>query len=93
MVGVKTTNMWQDYVISAISLSFTFFLIPQAYYVYTGRIPISKFTAASTAIGLLIMAVTYISMNLTYAATTTCITAILWAVMLFHRKHNLPSKK
>jgi hypothetical protein len=75
--------MWQDIVIAVVDILFSVFLIPQVYYVSTGKMQMSKLTAGTTAAGLLVMAVAFATMDLTYAAATTCLTAAMWAIMFF----------
>jgi len=78
--------MWQDIVIAVVDILFSVFLIPQVYYVYTGKMQMSKLTAGTTAAGLLVMAVAFATMNLTYAAATTCLTALMWGILLFGKR-------
>jgi len=75
---------WQDIVLSVVSISFTYSLIPQIIYsVKKQSVDISWQTLIITSIGLLVMAVTLGTINLNLTAITTWITSFCWFILLF----------
>ena len=78
--------MWQDYVLAIISILFSIFLIPQAYYVVRGDIRLNKFTTGFTAAGLIVMAATFITLGLQFSALSTCATALIWGIMYVYSR-------
>ena len=75
--------MWQDSVIGIISIIFTFCLIPQASDVMRGKSKMNPTTSIITTWGLVIMAFTFITLDLWFSAVITFTTAIVWSSMLF----------
>ena len=78
--------MWQDFVLAAVSVGFSFFLIPQARSVFRGHLFIEMardimISGTFTSIGLVIIAFTYATLGLWFATATTVATAIVWAFM------------
>lgn len=70
-------HSWQDMVLSIGSLIFVVALLPS---IFSPHKP-SFSTSASTGAVLIVFGFTYISLNLWYAATTTFLSGVLWAIL------------
>jgi len=74
--------MWQDIVISIISVTAGIALIPQVTTGFkTKRKTISVFTALITFIGLYILSFVYFTLNLNFSTIITLITGTLWLIL------------
>lgn len=77
--------MIQDVLITIISLSFGFLLIPQLLNVRAGT-HMNIYTSTFTCIGLSAMNVIYLSLGLYLAAIPTA--SIVWGLMVFYEARN-----
>lgn len=79
--------MWQDFVFSIGSIVFCIALMPTI----LGKAKPPLLTAAPIALVLFIFALTYASLNLWFASTTTLLTSVLWTIVatqvVLGRKH------
>jgi hypothetical protein len=75
-------NMWQDYVLTAASISFSYALIPQVWYGYKNKIKtITNQTGIITTAGLTAMAATLYTLDLDLSTITTATAAGLWGTL------------
>jgi hypothetical protein len=78
--------MWQDIVLTIISVAFGYSLIPQVIYGFRNRVGFITYqTGIITTIGLLLASIVNFTLNLYLSAITTSITAICWAFLLYQR--------
>jgi hypothetical protein len=73
--------MWQDYVISVGSFFFIVALIPSI----ISKDKPSLLTSVTTALILFIFSMTYVSLSLWFAATTTAGTSICWSILAMQK--------
>lgn len=85
--------MWQDIVISIISITASIALIPQVINGFkTKRKIISIFTSLITFIGLYILSFVYLTLKLNFSTIITMITGTLWLILFIQSiiyKNNL----
>ncbi len=86
--------MWQDLVIAVVGLSFGFMLLPQLRDVIRGK-SVNIYTAGLTAIGLYILAVTFLTLEMWITTIAEIFSGTVWFLLFFfsalHKKRD--SKK
>lgn len=70
--------MWQDLVITGVSLLFTAFLIPQLWDCINGRTRTNRITSITTGCGLLIMSGCYFTLGLHLSYFSSLLTSLVW---------------
>lgn len=70
--------MWQDLVITGVSLLFTAFLIPQLWDCINCRTKTNKITSITTGIGLLVMSGCYFTLDLFLSGFSSLLTSLVW---------------
>lgn len=73
--------MYQDIVITVVSILFTIFLIPQLYDTYKNKTNINPYTSGLTCFGMIILAVMYATLDLILSFFTTIMTASIWGLI------------
>jgi len=78
---------WQDITITIIMIAFSYALIPQIIKGFKNK---KSFIALQTALinsaGMLIVGITYITLNLYFSATMSIIGGILWGILFIQNK-------
>ncbi|KKQ27800.1 MAG: hypothetical protein US42_C0005G0025 [Candidatus Magasanikbacteria bacterium GW2011_GWC2_37_14] len=78
--------LWQDIIITIISIMFVFALIPQVYYGFKnkkGSIVIS--TSLPNSIGMYVMSIVYLTLSLKFSALLGFFTASLWLTLFIQK--------
>jgi hypothetical protein len=76
--------MWQDYVIFACMLAFSYALVPQVIQGFRQKKSfVNMQTSAITSAGMCVMTVTYLTMELFVSTIIGIVTASLWLALLF----------
>ncbi len=73
--------MWQDIVITTVSLLFAAFLAPQLYDSMSGRTTTNKFTSIATGSGLLIMSFCFFTLGLFFSTLSSLLTSVMWFML------------
>lgn len=73
--------MWQDYVISIVSLLFGVILLPQLKDVWDGKTILNVYTAALTTLGLYILGITFFTLNLWISVISEFFSATVWLLL------------
>lgn len=80
--------MWQDNVISAVTILFGIFLIPQLNDVLFHGVVMNPITTFGTAAGMIVLTACYITLNLRLSAVITGLEAIPWFLLgVFSQVH------
>jgi fatty acid desaturase len=78
----KTIKMWQDILITIVTLFFAYALIPQIVNGFkTKRKMITTQTSAITFIGMYILCFVYYTLNFFFSTTIAFITGTLWFIL------------
>ena len=78
--------IWQDVVISIVSVVFLVSLSVQVYCGFKEKIGAIKLaTALPTALGLFVITFTYFTLSLTFSAIVGFFTALLWSLLCVQR--------
>lgn len=78
--------VWQDIVLTIVSITFSVSLIPQVYHGFKEKTgPIKLLTSTPTFVALYITALTYITLSLYFSAATTFITGTMWLLLFIQR--------
>lgn len=74
--------MWQDYVMAAAAISFSYALVPQVYYGFKNKVKtIRKQTGIITTLGLSAIAYAQYSLDLDFSTITTTAATTLWGTL------------
>jgi len=78
--------IWQDIVITVVSVVFCVSLMPQVYCGFKEkRGPIKFQTSIPTFLGLYVICITYFTLGLYASAAITFVTGTIWLVLFFQR--------
>jgi len=79
--------IWQDITITVIMIAFSYALIPQIIKGFKNKKSlIALQTALINSAGMIIVGITYITLNLYFSATMSIIGGTLWAILLIQSK-------
>jgi hypothetical protein len=70
--------VWQDYVIASVIVMFALTTLP----LIKNRIRVPLWTAIPMVVGSVILAITYVSLDLWFSLTIEIVCAILWSTVL-----------
>ena len=84
--------MWQDLVITSVSLLFAAFLIPQLWDSINGITRTNKVTSITTGSGLLVMSGCYFTLDLVFSGFSSLLTALVWFALAVDYRQ-LPTDK
>jgi uncharacterized membrane protein AbrB (regulator of aidB expression) len=73
--------IWQDMIISIVSFSFGFMIVPQIIDSFKGKSYINMVTAILTVVGLLILGFTFATMNMWISTTANMSTCLMWIIL------------
>ena len=74
--------LWQDIVITIVSIVFSLSLIPQIIHGFKTKTgPIRYQTSIPTFLGLLIISATYITLHLYFSALMCFLTGVMWLIL------------
>lgn len=78
--------IWQDLVLTIVSIIFTISLVPQVYAGFKEKAGyIKHLTSIPTFLGLYVICVIYFTLHLYFAAATAFITGTLWLFLFIQR--------
>ena len=78
--------VWQDFVITACIIAFSYALIPQIIQGFKERKGLINLqTSLITSIGMITLSVVYLTLNLYFSAILALITGILWELLFLQK--------
>lgn len=84
--------MWQDYVIAIVSFLFGIILIPQLIDTIKGKTILNLYTASLTTVGLVILSVTFFTMQFWTSFTADVLSAVIWFLLFIFSVRNKRKK-
>ena len=85
--------VWQDVVIAIVSFLFGFILIPQFRDLLRGKFYINLYTSGITAIGLFILAATFLTLKFWISFIADIFSGIIWLLLFLFSLKNYKNKK
>jgi len=85
--------VWQDVVIAIVSFLFGFILIPQFRDLLRGKFYINLYTSGITAIGLFILAGTFLTLKFWISFIADIFSGIIWLLLFLFSLKNYKNKK
>lgn len=78
--------VWQDIAIAAVNVLFWYSLIYQVFEGFRKKKAfVSLQTSLFTTLGLIILVITYLTVDLYFSAATAAITGVMWFILLVQR--------
>jgi len=75
--------VWQDIIISIVSLLFGFVMFPQLKDAWHGKTVLNSYTSGLTSFGLFVMAGTFLTLSLWISFISELFSGVIWSMLFF----------